>query len=267
MPPVLDSGGAVVLCGLAPLGAQAVQGGRDGEDHQRDQEVQVDDDQAPEAVEVPALVLQAQVLGQDTRVAEGGDEREGQRDAAEVGEDAGRGEDRLTQGAEAGGHHGLGERQSEDGRDARGDRGQLDAADQGGEVGALERVGQVGRRVRGGAGRLVLDGEGAVQHGQGGDAEGDRDEDEQREHGEPAGGAAPPPGSGGGGRHVGLGLGEDGGHPETALPQPCARTVLALACWASVGKLGVPETAGSLAAAVLSRVPAVCMAVIRAGRA
>lgn len=44
-------------------------------------------------------------------------------------------------------------------------------------------------------------------------------------------------------------------------------TPLALLCWVSVGKLGVPETFGSFAAAVLSSVPAFFMAVIRAGRA
>jgi hypothetical protein len=83
-----------------PLHAQPVEGGRDGEDHQRDQEVQVDDHQAPEAVEVPALVGEAQVPCQHTGVAECGDEGEGQRDAAEVGEDTGRGEDGLAQRAE-----------------------------------------------------------------------------------------------------------------------------------------------------------------------
>ena len=185
--------------------------------------------------------------GQDAGVAERGDEGEGQRDAAEVGEHAGRGEHGLAQRTEPGGHHGLGEQQARapSPMTAR-DGGQLDAAEQGGEVRALQRGGQVGRGVRSRARGRVLDGERAVQHGQ---RRGSRRRAPRRR----AAGRrrasrrrAAPPLRRSGGRHVRRGSTVVGGHPETALPQPWPSTSLALLCWASVGKDGRPGDLGQL---------------------
>lgn len=64
-----------------------------------------------------------------------------------------------------------------------------------------------------------------------------------------------------------VGPGESRGYLETTLPQPWAMSSLAWPSCDSVGNLGVPETFGSLAAAVLSSVPSSSMAAIRAGRA
>ena len=80
-----------VLGGLPPFLLHAVEGGGDDQDHQGELEVEVGEAQAPEAVEVEARVVEADPedrLQEDRHQpdpSQGGDEREGQRHAGEVG--------------------------------------------------------------------------------------------------------------------------------------------------------------------------------------
>ena len=79
---------------LSPLAPEAVDRGRDDEDHQRDLEVEVDDldPRLREEGEAVVVRVEAELVGEELRHdpdrAEGGDERERERDAREVRRDA-----------------------------------------------------------------------------------------------------------------------------------------------------------------------------------
>src|SRR6202040_336460 len=93
--PVMTRTTSEALGRLAPLRADAVHSGQEDEDHQRDLEVQVNDLQPPQVVEPDAPGIEIQmVLGRPevdkAGRADGGDERERERHAPELCEDAGR---------------------------------------------------------------------------------------------------------------------------------------------------------------------------------
>jgi len=80
--------------GLAPLGADALQGWSDDEHHQRDEEVEVDQLHPGQAEQAEVQVLlqphaepRLEGLGEHTRAAQHGHEEEGQGQPTEVGED------------------------------------------------------------------------------------------------------------------------------------------------------------------------------------
>ena len=94
-PPVLGRRRTHVLRGLAPLLLQAVDGGRDDQDHQRDLEVQVDELQADLVGELESGVVDVEAeglleeRGDHAELAEREHECQGQWHAREVRGDAG----------------------------------------------------------------------------------------------------------------------------------------------------------------------------------
>ena len=168
--PVLPPRGAEAARGLLPLRTQAVERGEDHQEHQRDLEVEVDQHQAghvpqDEAVLREVVAGAVQPLGDQTLRAQRGQEDEGQRQAAEVGQHAGGGGDRAVREAVAprAGDRDR-ERQAEDRAQDRAEHGQLDADGEGVPVRVLHRRGDVRqRRVAG----VVLEGGGDHRVGRG----------------------------------------------------------------------------------------------------
>ena len=94
------------LGGLPPLWTHALHRRQEHQHHQRDLEVRVDQREAPEPVQPLSVRLDAepgrQQSGDGAVAAEGGDERESQHDAAELGQHRARGGDDLADEGVAG---------------------------------------------------------------------------------------------------------------------------------------------------------------------
>jgi hypothetical protein len=133
MTPVVPGARAQVLGGLPPRRAQSFQGRQDDQHHQRDLEVQVDDDHAGQRVQGEAVCVRIEAEGGEPLAdqpagADGRDEQESQRHAAEVGEHARRRDRHLPQQSAAlGGEDRVGDDQAQDPRYDRGEHRQDDA--------------------------------------------------------------------------------------------------------------------------------------------
>jgi hypothetical protein len=113
---------AKVLAGFAPLLSQAFEGGRHDQHHERELKIHVDDAQAPEVIDGEALGMNVHFeyglddAGDQARIAHGGDEGKGQRNAGEVRRHAG---ETYEEGARPLGQpaqdHRVGEQEAEQG--------------------------------------------------------------------------------------------------------------------------------------------------------
>ncbi len=125
VPPVLARSRPQVLRSLTPLLLQAVDGGRDDEDHERQLEVEVDQLQPGLGEEAEALLVDvdaerlADPQRHEAQLAEREDERQGERHAREVRGDTREGDDGRPQPArQAGEDDRVGDEEPEDGAQA-----------------------------------------------------------------------------------------------------------------------------------------------------
>ena len=225
VPPVLPRRGAEVLRRLTPLDLQPVDRGQEDQHHQRDLEIRVDQPDAPREAEVPAGVEQ------QPHRAEEHEERERQRDPAELGENARDGQVQPAHHAvRVPRRHGIGQDRAEHGPQHRREQAQLERAD---EVTAHQRVAEladVGERPR--AVRVL---ERVDHHDPGRPQQEDPDVGEERDGTDPGRSGRPAPGP----RRPGAGLScrSDGHVPSLADGlRPVRRQVIR-----GVGGLGRAE--------------------------